>query len=325
VFEFGDSDDDSIQPGDVVPVSATNCEIVASTERTLVLGNVERDAPAQTDRAGFTEWGISCYIGAPVFVEDDVYGTFRFYDTEARADQFSDWEETLVDLMSSWVSYELQRRQVNERLQEQNEQLEEFTSVVSHDLRNPLNVAQGRLAMVKEECDSDHLDDVATAHDRIATLIEDLLVLAREGDQVDEAQAIDLAALAENCWQHVATSDATVVLEVEKTIRTDRGRLQQLLENLFRNAIEHGSDGVTITVGELDGGFYVEDDGPGIPETKRDDVFEAGFSTQKEGTGFGLSIVKQVADAHDWEIQVTDGSAGGARFEFTDVEFGSVS
>lgn len=117
VFEFVDADDDSIQPGDVVPVSATNCEIVANTEQTLVLGDIERDAPEETDRAGFTEWGISCYIGAPTFVESEVYGTFCFYDTEPRADQFSDWEVTLVDLMSDWVSHEIQQQ--NEKEEDQ--------------------------------------------------------------------------------------------------------------------------------------------------------------------------------------------------------------
>lgn len=129
VFEFVDSDDDSIQAGDRAAVSATNCEIAVSTEQTVVLGDVERDAPEETDRTGFTEWGISCYLGAPVFVDNDVYGTFCFYDTEARSGQFSEWEETLIDLLSRWLSYELQRRKTNERLHEQNEQLAALNSL----------------------------------------------------------------------------------------------------------------------------------------------------------------------------------------------------
>jgi len=74
---------------------------------------------------GYTDWGISCYIGGPVFVNDEVYGTFCFYDTEPRDTQFSGWEVTLVDLMSRWVSYELQRKQATDQLQQQNERLEE--------------------------------------------------------------------------------------------------------------------------------------------------------------------------------------------------------
>lgn len=85
--------------------------------------------------------------------------------------------------------------------------------------------------------------------------------------------------------------------------------------------MEHGEEGVTVTVGEFDDGFRVEDDGPGIPEAKREAVSEAGYTTAEEGTGFGLSIVKQVAEAHDWTVRVTEGAAGGARFEVTNVEF----
>lgn len=100
----------------------------------------------------------------------------------------------------------------------------------------------------------------------------------------------------------------------------DRSRLQQLLENLIRNSIEHAGEEVTVTVGALEDGFYVEDDGPGIPADERDEEFAAGHSTSEGGTGFGLRIVQQVVEAHDWSIQLTEGSDGGARFEITGVE-----
>jgi signal transduction histidine kinase len=152
-------------------------------------------------------------------------------------------------------------------------------------------------------------------------LIDDLLTLARQGEEVSEIESVDLVTITENCWKNVAAADASLATDINRTIRADKSRLQQLLENLMRNAVEHGGEDVTITVGELDNGFYVEDDGPGIPEDEQDDVFEAGYSTSAEGTGFGLSIVKQVAQAHGWEVRVTDGSEGGARFEITGVEF----
>ena len=207
------------------------------------------------------------------------------------------------------------------QLERETERLEQFTSIVSHDLRNPLNVAEGRLELAHEECDSEHLDAVANAHDRMIALIEDLLTLAREGDRVSETEPVVLAELFENCWRNVETADATIRTPVDWTIQADRSRLAQLLENLIRNAVEHGGDDVTITIGELDDGFYVEDDGPGIPENERSDAFDAGHSTNKSGTGFGLSIVKQVADAHGWDIRVTEGSDGGARFEIIGLEF----
>jgi signal transduction histidine kinase len=105
------------------------------------------------------------------------------------------------------------------------------------------------------------------------------------------------------------------------TIIADSDRLRQLLENLFRNAIKHGGEEVTITIGTENERFYVEDDGPGISPDERDDVFDAGYTTANDGTGLGLSIVQRIVAAHDWEVCVTEGSAGGARFVITGVEF----
>ena len=220
-----------------------------------------------------------------------------------------------------------QRRREN-ALREKNERLDEFASIVSHDLRNPLTVASGRLDLAREECDSEHFDAVARAHDRMETLIDDLLTLARDGEGVEAVERVDLAALVDECWDGVDTDGATLEVETDRVIHADRSRLKQLFENLVRNAIDHAGDGVTVTVGDLDGdggdtdrrGFYVADDGPGIPPSDRDRVFETGYSTAPEGTGFGLSIVERVADAHGWTGRVTDAADGGARFEFVGVE-----
>lgn len=204
-------------------------------------------------------------------------------------------------------------------LKRRNERLDEFASVVSHDLRNPLNVAAGRLELARVECDSEHFAAIDTAHDRMQTLIDDLLTLARQ-DEATDVEPVSLPTVTEDCWQTVATIDATLAVETERTIRADRSRLQQLFENLFRNAIEHGGADVTVTVGELSetNGFYVEDDGPGIPVEDRKQVFEAGYSTNDEGTGFGLRIVREIVEAHGWNIRITDGPDGGARFEITE-------
>ena len=212
------------------------------------------------------------------------------------------------------------RKRREESLRRKNERLEEFASIVSHDLRSPLSVAAGRLDLAREECDSPHLDDVARAHDRMETLIDDLLTLARNGDDVEDVERVALDELVEECWAGVETAGATLRVETTRAIRADRSRLRQLFENLVRNSVEHAGEGVEITVGDLDGGFYVADDGPGIPAENRERAFETGYSTADAGTGFGLSIVKAVATAHGWEVQITEGADGGARFELTGVD-----
>ncbi|WP_425604220.1 sensor histidine kinase [Halobellus salinisoli] len=207
-------------------------------------------------------------------------------------------------------------------LEQQNERLEEFANVVSHDLRNPLNVASGRLNLARSATDDDteHLDHVARAHSRMEALIDDLLTLARDGTSDVDTERFGLGTVVQESWTTVDTADATLIIDVNRTVCADQNRVKQLLENLIRNAVEHGGSDVIVSVGELDGGFYLQDDGAGIPADIRDHVFETGYSTSQDGTGFGLSIVNQVADTHGWEVTVREGPNGGARFEFTGVD-----
>ena len=213
-----------------------------------------------------------------------------------------------------------QRRQRKKQLQERNERLEEFTSVVSHDLRNPLTVAEGHLELAQDTCESDHLARAADAIDRSQALIKDLLTLALEGEGVAEVKPVKIADVAESSWQAVKTADAALETYATETIQANRSRLRQLFENLFRNAVEYGGDDLTVSVGATGDGFYVADTGSGIPETEREEVFKTGYSTSEEGTGFGLRIVEQVANAHGWEVTVIESEQGGARFEIIGVE-----
>ncbi|MFD1515632.1 bacterio-opsin activator domain-containing protein [Halomarina rubra] len=105
-----------IETGDVIPLEATSCERVVSTGRTLAVGDMQTEAPDIAGRAGNVEWGLSCYLGAPVVVGGDVYGTFCFYGPETRPGSFSDWEVTFVELLSNWVGGELDRRRHLEQL-----------------------------------------------------------------------------------------------------------------------------------------------------------------------------------------------------------------
>jgi len=215
-----------------------------------------------------------------------------------------------------------EREAYRTELERQNERLEQFAGMVSHDLRNPLNVAQGRLeeAIARHE-DDEALAETANSLDRMASLIEDLLTLARQGQPISDTEPVGLSAVAEDAWSVVESDAATLAVEADLTVEADADRLQQLLENLFRNAIEHGRPDAALTVGRLEdgGGFYVEDDGPGIPEAEREEVFESGYTTNEDGTGFGLAIVREIVDAHGWSVRVTDADGGGARFEFAGV------
>lgn len=211
----------------------------------------------------------------------------------------------------------------NQELQKQTEQLEEFATIVSHDLRNPHNVAVGRLRLAREEYESEHLDVIAKALDRMDNIIDDTLTLAKQGQAVGKIEPVELEAIAESSWEMVHTDEANLTITEVGRVKADPDKLQHVLENLFRNAIEHGSPTVSIRIGRLEGkaGFYIEDDGPGVPKEQRESIFKPGKTTQSEQTGFGLTIVKRTVEAHGWEIRVTEGNGGGARFEITGVEW----
>ena len=202
------------------------------------------------------------------------------------------------------------------QLRQQNERLDEFASVISHDLRNPLGVAQGRATILAEQIESEHLDPLLQNLTRMESIVEDTLTLARQGNTISETESINLTDIVGKCWATIDTDEASIELVNETTFQGDPDRLRHVFENLFRNAVEHGGSGVTVRVGAHNhGGIYVEDDGSGIPVEKRDEVLEPGHSSARGGTGFGLTIIKRIVEAHDWELSITDGSDGGARFE----------
>ncbi|RDZ64869.1 sensor histidine kinase [Haloferax sp. Atlit-12N] len=307
-------------------------------------------------------------------------------------------------------------------LRRRNDRLDQFASVITHDLRNPLNVAQMRLELARDGHGTEHLSTVADAHDRMEALIQDVLQLARAGESVGEVERVSLATVAADAVTNTSLGASGLTVEADAELLADRGRLTAVFENLFRNAVEHGSTGnqttsgdavehgstgsrissddavehgstgnrtvsgdavehgstgsrissddaversskgnqtasdsvergtvggrlspdeapnpgvrrpvpdatdggtpgVNVRVGPLDDGFFVEDDGPGIPPEERERIFESGYSTDSRGTGLGLAIVSGVADAHGWEVSATDGENGGARFEFRNVSF----
>jgi two-component system sensor kinase FixL len=203
------------------------------------------------------------------------------------------------------------------RLERQNERLERFASIVSHDLRNPLQTARATLAVARAG-ETEALEELDGVFDRMEALIGDVLTLAKQGRDVGETAPVDLGSVVESAWSTAGTRAATLdVADDLPALSADRERLRALLENLLRNAVEHAGEDVTVRVGTLEqgAGFYLEDDGPGFGDADTDMLFEYGYTTDESGTGFGLSIVDEVARAHGWTVVATTGGDGGARFE----------
>ena len=246
----------------------------------------------------------------------------------------------LEDVRGEFIGHALLVHDVTERkdreleLERRNEQLDRFAGVVSHDLRNPLHVASSALELANETGKAEHFERVERAHSRMEQLIDDLLMLAREGAQIADREPVSLATIARTSWDTVSTDSATLEIDGDTTLLADPNRLQQLLENLYRNSVEHGSTSsrtgpddsveradpsVTVRVAPTEDGFLVEDDGPGIPAAVRERVLEGEYTTEDTDVGIGLMVVSHVAEAHGWEMTIDQPEGGGARFRFSDV------
>jgi signal transduction histidine kinase len=206
--------------------------------------------------------------------------------------------------------YAARLQRANAQLADRNERLSDFASIVSHDLRNPLSVAKARLELVD---DDEHVPVAQQSLDRIGTIIDEMLTLTREAEGVTEMEPVQLDSVARQAWQTVDTGEATLSVPESTELYANPDLLAELLENLFRNAVEHAGQDVTITVSTCEAGFYVADDGPGIPLEDRENIFEPGYSTD-EGTGLGLMIVARIAESHDWSVSLDPDRAEGTCF-----------
>lgn len=313
-------DHERLQTGMSCPLSQSYCRKTIETEDSLTVQHASIEG--WEDDAAYGTFGLESYVGARIEVDGELYGTFCFADGEPREEPFAESKVVFVELMAEWVSHELARQAVTADLQRERDRLEEFASVVSHDLRNPLSVATARLELEQTSPDreSEHLELAADALDRMDVLLSDLLAMSKAGTELCDREAVTLTEVASQSWETVETEGATLRTETTATVTADPSRLSQLFENLFRNSVEHGGPAATVAVRDTDGGFVVDDDGPGIPSAERSTVTETGYTTTENGTGFGLYIVERIARAHGWSLDVTESPSGGARFVFTDVE-----
>lgn len=197
------------------------------------------------------------------------------------------------------------------------DRLETFRSVISHDLRTPLNVAEGHLEMLDAGTPAEEsLERVQEAVEQVETLVDELRTLARQGQLVEKPEPVTLETAATTAWERIPTDGAALDVRATGAVLADADRIEQLFRNLFRNALDHG-EATTITVGDLQDGFYIRDDGRGVSEAYRDDIFDPGVSTT-DAPGFGLAVAEQISAAHGWDIELVSAD-DGARFEVTSV------
>jgi len=203
------------------------------------------------------------------------------------------------------------------------ELIEEFSSlgaVLAHDMQNPLQTIRGRLELAIEDDETEHVEAAMASLERLEELIDDVAGVLKSGTIVGEREEIDVGRVAGNVWEALERCGEDDAIEIEGSppVKGDREAVQRMLDNLLGNSLEHGETPVKVRVGEMEDGFYIEDNGPGIPEENREQVFEQGFSTKEDGgeTGMGMASVRQIVLAHGWRIDIADADElDGVRFE----------
>jgi two-component system osmolarity sensor histidine kinase EnvZ len=207
---------------------------------------------------------------------------------------------------------------MRERIGRQIRQRTDMLSGVSHDLRTPLTRMRLQLAMLTDQAAVDELKaDVL----EMEKMIDGYLTFARgEGDE--PTALTDLGALIEgsvSSWQRNGTTiDCHIEGPLELPVKPDA--LRRCVDNLISNAVRYGKH-VWVSAGKRNEAIEitVDDDGPGVPEDQRQDVFrpfkrlDESRNPETGGTGLGLAIARDIARSHGGDITLQDSPHGGLR------------
>lgn len=306
-----------------VDVNPRACELLGYSRNELLSMHPEEIHPSDIDRvrnefisevtekgAGFTD-ELTCLTKDGREIPTEISGAV-LEPTNGET------QPTQMIAMLRDISDRVQHRR---ELEQKIERLDQFANIVSHDLKNPLSVITGHVTLARKAGDPEHFDAIEDAAERMDEMLSELLQLTKEGELVGTRTEIELGTFAREVWDDCEIDPATLEIQSSTTIQGDRDRLHELFANLFENAYSHGGSAVTVQVGTFETadkeGFYIEDDGTGIPVDEQDTIFDWGHTTSQEGTGFGLAIAAEIVEAHGWVINVTDSKAGGTRFEIT--------
>jgi two-component system osmolarity sensor histidine kinase EnvZ len=209
---------------------------------------------------------------------------------------------------------------MRERIERHITQRTEMLAGVSHDIKTPLTRLKLALAMLPENADTAPMRaDVA----EMEHMLDEYLAFAR-GEGGEESQATDLGELVRDAANAAARARQRGGIRVETpadvTVSVKRAGLRRVLANLIDNALKHGAQvAVTLTQDERLVEIAVEDDGPGIPEDRREEAFrpfhrlDQGRNLQSGGSGLGLSIARDIARAHGGDIVLDKSAMGGLK------------
>ncbi len=236
--------------------------------------------------------------------------------------------------------YEAAMREITDELQHNNEELEQFAYVASHDLQEPLRVVSNYCEMLRDKCDDCPMRDEETdkwltytseATDRMRKLIKELLDFSRVGRKDKPFEECNIGEIIEDVQNDfkMLIKETDAIIEVEKnmpSINCIKFRIRQLFYNLISNAIKFRGEKdpyINISFCEDSNGyiFCIKDNGIGISPKYFDrifGIFKRLYSREEyPGTGIGLALCKKIVETHNGRIWVESKENKGASFYFT--------
>jgi signal transduction histidine kinase len=237
-----------------------------------------------------------------------------------RSDAFDGPEKRLLTLLRDVAEYfTATNNQQSSGTGSAQEEIDTFVATLVHELRSPLGIAQAYLDIGRENDNNaeEQFEKVSDALRELDRTIDELASMTKN-DLTIEIEEISLAPLVQEVWESIDTSDGSIQIESAVELTADRVLLKILFRNLLSNAVQHGGENSTIHVGAVPNGFFIEDNGRGIPDEIKDEIFDRGFSNSG-GLGVGLSVVDDIVTAHEWEINIESEVDEGTRVEITNV------
>lgn len=308
--------DGAYESGTTHDLETTYCRHVISDEDALAISDVDDSAYSDDIAADTTD--LQCYIGAPLTVDGETFGTLCYLGSTPRERAFTGDETRFVELLARWISRELEQEKHYATLESRNERLEEFTGLLAHDIRGPLTAARGYTELVAEtvpEAEAAELRTVLDSLDRMEELITDALELARREWDAGQREPVELGAIARSAWDGADLAGGTLLVEDDRTVSANRSLLTRLFESLFRSIDNRCTADVTVTIRGTDDGFSVADDGPDVSSEITESLFGGAVGDRR--IRLDLVIVEQIVSAHGWEGRVAVDDE--ARFVFSGV------
>jgi len=267
----------------------------------------------------------------PIAYDDREYGVLNIY-TE-RENAFDGEEEAVVSHLGEIVGLAIAGVEYEQELEHERDRLEFVNRLVRHNLLNSLNVVDARAGILQDvtgEGATKHLDVVRERTAEMTDLVEKLqsLMQVLVEPEEHELEPVDLGAILNSEIEKARQTFDDARFDVEGDLESagvvmGDDLLAELFENVLSNAVQHNDKPEPRVVVDVEGGselttVRIADNGPGVPDDAKDAIFrkgEKGFSSP--GTGFGLYFVKEIVDAYDGEVSVTDNDPEGAVFEIS--------